>query len=264
LAALTPSSAGAALLVRSLQVSFGDAASIRLPSMAPGVCAFVSEGQAIPVRQFATSGPTMEPRKVACIVEATYEILQSSNAESLLQTMLIESCSRGIDAVVFDDQPGDAVRPAGLRYAIPGLTGTAGGDLAAMTQDIINLATPVAKVAGSGSIVFVCSEAQAVALAVRSPRALPWPVLSSFSLADGTVICVASAAIAAALEAPRIEAARQVTLHEEDTNPAEIVDIGGIMARPTRTDSSAIRVILPVSWALRASGCVAWTSTATW
>jgi hypothetical protein len=73
LAALVPASAGADLLSRALQVSFGRAASLTLPPMTPGLASFVGEGTPIPMESFSTAGASMEPRKLAAIVEASHE-----------------------------------------------------------------------------------------------------------------------------------------------------------------------------------------------
>jgi hypothetical protein len=53
-----------------------------------------------------------------------------------------------------------------------------------------------------------------------------------------------------------------------ETTPGEIVDIGGMMAKPIRsmfqTDSAGLRFILPATWALRSPQAIVWVEGATW
>ena len=98
------------------------------------------------------------------------------------------------------------------------------------------------------------------------PAEIRHDVLASNALPKGMIIAIATNALASALDPPRLDAGPMVTLHEAD--PASpLVDIGGVLAAPIRstyqTDTQALRVRLPVSWALRAPG-VAWMTATTW
>jgi hypothetical protein len=79
---------------------------------------------------------------------------------------------------------GDAVRPSGLRHGVAGLTPSSGGrpknDL--MADDLVKLAAPVAKVAGSANIVFVCAEPQAMAINFRTTREFAYAILPTSGL----------------------------------------------------------------------------------
>jgi hypothetical protein len=266
LAAMIPASAGADLLSRALRVTFGQAASLTLPTMAPGVASFISESSAIPVEQFASAGPTMTPRKLAAIVQASSELLASENAETFLRTALIETAAAGLDAVLFDANAGNDIRPPGLRYGLSSLTPATGGGDAAMLNDAAALANAVTVGAGE-DLVYVAARAQAHALRIRGTREFPYPVLLSPALASGTVIAVAAQGLAAALEAPLIDASRQAAVHRADP-AAELVTAGGVVATPIMStfqcDSAAIRLRQPVSWAVRATGAVAFVSSVTW
>jgi hypothetical protein len=98
-----------------------------------------------------------------------------------------------------------------------------------------------------------------VALTVRSPRDL-WEVIPSAALPSGTIVAVVPAALATAVETPRIEA-RSVTAHMAEP-ASDIVDLGGVLATPVMSmfqiDSIALRLIMPATWALRSAGAVAW------
>ena len=267
LKALTPLSAGAALLQRGVQVEFGSAAAIRLPTMAPGIATFVAQGAPIPVEKFAASGPLMEPRKLAAIIELTSELMASSSAETLVRTALVESVGKGLDQVLFDNLPGDAVRPPGLRYGVAGLTpAAAGAKDQVMLDDVIALVSAVAAVA-SGPITLVAHPAQAMSLQLRSLGTVQNVVLASAALPAGMIIAVADAALAAAIEGPPvIDASRQAELHREDATPQPI-NGGSGMASPLASiyqlDSVALRLRWQISWCLRAPA-IAWMQSVSW
>jgi hypothetical protein len=69
---------------------------------------------------------------------------------------------------------------------------------------------------------------------------------------------------------PKISAARDATLHLDDTTALAIGTAGtpNSVAAPTisnfQTDTIALRVILDAAWTLRASAAVAWMTTVTW
>jgi hypothetical protein len=66
---------------------------------------------------------------------------------------------------------------------------------------------------------------------------------------------------------PTIDAGREATLHY-DTVPAQIVTAGGVVAAPTRsvfqTDTVALRLRWPISWALRDQRGVAFMQNVNW
>jgi hypothetical protein len=266
LAALVPLSAGAAVLTRALGVSFDGIAQINLPMLAPGVAGFVPEGGPIPCKSFPSSAASMTPHKLACLVELTNELLASSNAETLTRAVLVESAARGLDAVLFDDQPGSAIRPPGLRYGVSGLTPTpSGAKDQAMIDDAVALGAAVSGYAGE--IIYVTAPKQAIALNLRSLRTFDYAIYPSAALADGMVIAINLSVLAAALGTVSIDSGRAVEVHEHD--PAqEIVSAGGTPAAPIRssfqTDSSVVRLRQQVSWVLRASGGVSWMEAVTW
>jgi hypothetical protein len=235
--------------------------------VAPGSATFVAPGSPIPVERFAATGPQMSPHKLAAIVELSFELMNSSSAESLIRAALTESVGKGLDAVLFDDLPGDTVRPPGLRYGVAALTPAAAGEKQqAMSDDLVALGAAVAAVA-SGPITYVASSAQALAVMVRSLGTFSERVLASASLPEDMVLAVADGALAAAVEGPPvIDASRQAELHREDTTPQPI-NSGSGMATPVASiyqlDSVALRLRWPVSWCLRAPA-VAWMQAVNW
>ena len=264
---LAPVSAGAALLQRGLQLDFGRSAAIRLPTIASGVCSFVGEGQPIPVQPFTASGPQMQPRKMACICELSWELTQAGDAESLIRAVLTESVGKGLDNILFDATAGDSIRPAGLRYGVTGLTpAAAGAKEQAMSDDLVALGAAVGAVA-SGGITYIAALPQALAINIRSLGAFKDMVLPSAALPAGMVICIADAALAVAVEGPpQIDASRYAELHRE-TAPGQITS-GGTMVTPVasiyQSDTIALRLRWPICWQLRASGAVAWATGVNW
>src|SRR5262245_60152557 len=268
--ALTPMSAGADLLTRGIGLNFAGVAQITVPNIAIPTADFVGEGQPIRAVTAPTSvGPMLTPHKIAAITALTGEMMRSSNAETMVRQVLMESTGPAIDKVLFSTNAGGTDRPPGLLNGIAALTPAAASENAqAIVDDLQALATAVAPVAGNGEIAIVAAPAQAVALRLRMPAELTWPVLTSASLAAGTVVAVATNAVVSAVEgSPQIDASRDASVHW-DTVPDEIVDIGGVYARPVassfQTEAVALRLRWPISWALRASNGLAWMQGVNW
>jgi len=271
LRALAPMSAGADLLARGIELSFGCAASIMVPGIAIPVAGFVGEGKPIPVVSAPTSaGATLLPHNVKAIAVLTNEMLRSSNAETLVRDALIQSTGPALDQVLFSANAATSDAPAGILNGIAPLTPAAAGPIKGeiLVDDLQKLATAIGPVSGNGGIVLVASPDAAAALVMRLPASVEWPVFTSASLSARTVICIAAAAVASAVEGvPQIEAGSYPALHF-DTQPSEAVDIGGVMARPMystyQSDEVALRLRWPISWALRTSAGLAWMNNVNW
>jgi hypothetical protein len=268
---LVPASAGAALLDRAIALSFGGAAQITCPALSVPVCDFVAEGAPIPVVQAQAAGLTLMPHKLAVISTLTGEMLRSSNAEELIGAVLRESCGPALDKALFSANPAAADRPAGLLNGIAGLTPSAAAGQSKseiLVDDLHALGLAVKGVAGNGNLVLVASIDAAVALALRVPQGPQWPLLISSSLAAKTVILVAlNGVVAATGGPPQIDASQEAELHYDST-PAEIVTSAGTVAHPVgslyQTDSVALRLRWPITWALRSANALSWMSGINW
>jgi hypothetical protein len=271
LESLVPASAGADLLARGIGLNFSGAASINIPAIQTPTADFVGEGQPIPVVTEPTSaGPTLTPCKLALITTLTHEMMTNPNAETLVRQALVESSGPALDRVLFSSAAAVAnERPAGLLHNITALNASNGTDkLDNLVDDLAALATSVAPVAGNSDIVLIAAPAQAVAIKLRPVSPIEWPVLTSASLAAGTVIAVAANAVVSAVEgAPQIDASAHTELHR-NTVPAEIVNVGGVPAVPIgsifQTDEVALRLRWLIGWGLRTSAGVAWISGCNW
>jgi hypothetical protein len=267
---LVPVSAGADLLSRGVGLNFAGAAQINVPAISIPVADFVGELVPIPVVQSVTSaGPTLTPHKLAVITSLTGEMIRNTNAETLVRQVLIESTGPAIDKVLFSANAAATDRPAGLLNGIAALTPAAPGEKAqAIVDDLQALALAVAPVASNGNIVLIGSPDAAVALRLRLPQTVEWPVLTSAALAARTVIAVAANAIVSAIEGvPQVDATQESSFHR-DTAPQDIVTAGGVVATPVgslyQTDSVGLRLRWPISWALRSSAGLASMSSVNW
>jgi hypothetical protein len=270
---LAPQCAGAALLERGTQFHFDGKGAIFVSGFSPAAAAgspFVGEGTPIGVRQKVTSGVLLSPDAFKTISVFTREITEHSipNIETAVRAEVTWDAAIAMDTAVFDTNPADGVtRPAGLRNGIAGLTPSAATVKSeALQADVEQLVTAVSSVSSNSAIVFICSPAQALALAML-PN-VPYEILSSSQLAVKTVIAVAANCIVSACDPmPRFEIADAATLHM-DTSPLPISTTPGTFAAPVRslwqTDSVALRMIWEISWGLRNSSGLAWLSPTLW
>jgi hypothetical protein len=267
LAALRGLSAGATLLTRGLQVRFNGEGEILLPTIAAGSAGFVGQGKPIPVAQFASStGVSLLPHKIALITTLTSEMLQSSNAEAIVRTVLVESTAVGLDAALFSANAATADAPAGLLNGIAPLTASTGGTGAnrtdALLDDLKALTAALAPVAGGSPIVFVVNPVDAISLAYRLVQQLTDVVLSSAAVPAGTIIAIAVNALASGYDpTPEITASREAELHMSDA-PTDVP------AAPTMTmfqsNRVALKIRMPLAWTLRDVRGLAWVQSIVW
>ena len=291
---LLPSAVYPTLSSLGLQLTFGRNGRIIIPtrSLTPTVAgSFVGEGAPIPVRQAAFTSQTLTPKKMAVISTWTREMDEHSipAIEGLLREAIQQDTAVSIDSVLLDSNAATAIRPAGLRNGIAGLTPTAGGGFDALIGDLKGL-TGAILTATNGNIrnmVFIMNPQQALSIGFIQPpnpsglfpfrdeinngRLNGRPLIQSGTVPLGTVICLDAADyVSINGDTPRFEISDQATLHMEDTSPANIGSAGTppVVAAPVQsmfqTDSLALRLILPMNWAMRRQGVVAWVAGVTW
>ncbi len=270
---LGPLSAAGNILSRALNLSFGNAAAINVPTILPSATgvAFIAQGAPHPIRQstFATAGP-LTPKKLALGTTMTRELFEGSSAEAVISSVLAADLSLGIETVLFDTTAADTTRPAGLKNGISALTADTGTDVTAMFNDLATLGAAVATVGGL-NFGYIASPKQAIKIQLRkSTNAFPYPVYASSALADAEVCCLAFDALAVAGDAtPRFETSKAATLHMEDTTPLALASAGPpSYAAPIRslyqTDSIGLRLIADLSWILRSTSGFAWIDSVNW
>ncbi|MGY8682464.1 phage major capsid protein [Bradyrhizobium sp. UFLA05-153] len=263
LADLVGLSAGADLLRRCLQVSLDNRAKALLPAIAPGEAGFVAELQPAPVVQLLTSaGPSLVPFKLAEIAKLSREMLEASNAETIVRAALVESTAPAIDRVMFSANASTAAAPAGILSGIAPIAASVNATPSeAMADDLCALLQAVSPYAGNSNVLFVAAPAQVLRLFLRAER-LPYPVLPSSVVNPGVVICAVVNAVAAWLDAPEVMTSKEATT-QDDTAPGPINS-----AAPSRSDFQAdlvsLRLRWPLSWAVRESRAISYVTGTKW
>jgi hypothetical protein len=267
-AALVSVSAAAQVISHSLQLNFDNAATITVPGLSLPNCAWVAEGDAVPVAQgLSTPGALLNPFKLGTIITLTNEIVNYSNAEPLIRQLLIESVGPTLDAAMFSNAAGTpGLSPPGLLNGIAPLTASSSTGLDALVADIAAITEALAPSAGGSPPILVAAPAQAVALTMLAYGEM-WPAFMSAALPAGTVVGIIPAGLATVVEAPRLETSADTVLHM--ASPAtEIVNGSGVLAAPVRsvfqTDSVALKLIVPASWSLRSPTTLAWMQGVSW
>ena len=274
-----------------MSLSFGRNAKLVIPtrSRTPTIAgSFVGEGLPIPVRQGAFTSISLTPMKMAVITTWTRELNEHSipAIEGLLRDAIVYDTSVATDSVLLDANAATTVRPAGILNGVSGLTPTAGGGFTALTGDIKQLSG--ALLTGTlGNVrkpVWLLNPQQvnsaAFAIApgagvfpyrdeVGQGRLGGWPFIQSGTVPAGTVIVIDAADFVSVTgDGPRFEISDQATLHMEDTAPTDISTSGTAVAFPAKsmfqTDMLALRLILPLTWAIRRTGTIAWLTGVTW
>ena len=270
LEALGAVSAGAQMLSSCLVLTFDGAGVISAPGFVADANhgGFVAEGNPIPVRQFAAEATTLQPHKLASIGVLTREMIESSNAEQMIGDVLTRSAGLALDAVLFGSAAATAAAPAGLRNGISTLTASTSTELyEAFFQDVAVLINAVSAVGNVGPYAMIASPGRAAQMLMRFVNEMPNLFVYGSTAVGNDLIAVACPGIVAALDPePEIETSNAAALHMQDT-PAALVTSPGVSATPVRslyqTDSIAVKVRWPVTWALRDPRAVAWL-TPTW
>jgi len=276
---------------RGMQITLGRYGQISMPTRAttPTVAgSFVLEGSPIPVRQAAFTTVAIGLKKLAVITSYTREIAEHSTPEieTILRQLIVDDTGIAVDTVFIDNVAATSIRPAGIRAGVAGLTPTAGGGFAALVADVKALVGALAGVNALRSPVWIMNPVQQIAISltqnaggdfpfqaeINGNRMLGYPVVVSSTVPAGMVILInADDLMVVQGDSPRFDVSDQATLHFEDSSPLQLVtgaQGSGVVASPSRslfqTDSLALRMILPMNWALLRTGSVAWVTGVTW
>jgi HK97 family phage prohead protease len=263
------------------------AGAIKIPSRAstPSIGgSFVAEGGAIPVRRVGLTSITLSPTKMGVVSVFTREMAAYSNPaiEGMLRAEIVNDTRIAIDTILIDATAATTgLRPAGLRSGISGLTAATGGGYAAILKDVTALTGPFHTANAGRQLVLIMNPREALSLAM-SPGpdgTLGWTsafmgqftVLVSSTVTAGMLIMVDAADFVAVSAQPEFEASEHATIHMEDTTPLNIAtgaQGSGVLATPTQsmfqTASVALRMLLPVTWAMRRTGMVQWQTGTNW
>lgn len=292
IASLMPQSVYPGLSARGGSFTYGRNGVISLPARnttATVAGAFIAQGAPIPVRQGAFTPITLTPKKMGVITTMTREITEHSTPtiEGIIRQAMQEDTSVAIDTVLLDANAATVIRPAGLKNGVSKTTASATAsivgfiaDLKALAGALItgtkgNLRAPVWIMNPSDVLAGMLVQTTVGETPFREELSrgslLGYPVLASSTLAArGMLLVDAADFITATGDTPNFSVSDQAVLHMEDTTPLAIGTAGTppTVAAPVRslwqTDSMAIRMILDINWAMRRTGCVAWTDTMVW
>jgi hypothetical protein len=261
LQALGPASAGAEILKRGLVLNFDGTGAISIPGFVAefGNAGFVAEGQPIPVKQLGVTPGLLQPHKLAAIAVLTREMAEGSNAEALIGDALMRAAGRMVDEVLFDANPGDAARPPGLRAGVAATAPSNNSDAReAALEDLAALINELAPVAGNGPYVFVGSPGRAALLGARSFENPNILIYGSSAVINDLLAIAPGALVAAMAPEPAVESSKAGTLVMQDINPPPVVGTAGPERSIFQTDSIALKMRWPLTWALRDPRGFAW------
>jgi hypothetical protein len=261
--ALMSAASSAQIMKQGLVFDWDGAGAISVPGFVagPGNASFVGEGQPIPVRQLASAAALLNPHKLATIAVLTREMLESSNAEAAVGDAIIQSCAAAMDVAFFDANPEDATRSAGMKYNIAASTPSAATDFwQAAFEDVAALINAIGPVAGNGPYIIVGSPGRTVAMGLRfniDPSvARSIAFYGSSAMGNDLAAIAPRALVTAAAPTADVEAAAAGTL-VMDTVPGAAGTMGTEKSM-FQTNSVALKVRWPVSWALRDPRGYAW------
>jgi hypothetical protein len=258
---------------RGLALDFIDGAVTRVPGVQPVASgSFVAEGAAINVGALLITAASLPAKKAASIIAVTKELLRGSAAsvEASLQAIMSEDLSLAIDAILLDATAADAIRPAGLRAGVSGLTPSATGTpTEKMMADVKALLNGIAP---SIRPTLIAGTTPSASLSILGPQ-LGVPVIPAPQLTGGTVIMLDAAAFASIVGTIEINTTEEAVIHMSD---AALPLVGGTVQPPVigsvaapqqslfQTASVGMRSILNINWTLRRSGAVAWMTGVGW
>lgn len=279
------------LSARGFRTTLGRFAQISMPTRVatPTVAgSFVGEGAPIPVRQAAFTAVTLGLKKMAVIVSYTRELAEHSTPqiEQIIRQLIQDDTQIAVDTVLIDATAFTSIRPSGLRAGVSATTATTGGGFAALVGDIKALIGVLAAANSLRSPTWIMNPVQAVSISltqnaggdfpfkqeINGNTLQGYPVIVSSTVPSGMVILLDAADfMSVSGDDPRFDVSDQATLHFEDTTPLQITtgaQGSAVAATPVRsmfqTDSLALRMILPMNWAMRRTGVIAWTQSVTW
>jgi hypothetical protein len=209
------------------------------------------------------------------------DLHSTPSIETVVRQAMNEDTARAIDAALVGTTAADTVRPAGLQAAanspVSVAVSTATASYDKMVADLKGLISAIVNNGGGETLVLLINPADALSLqwvtiadgsfpfdSVQNGNLRGLRVLQSSTVTVKQPIMVDANEFASVTsDSPEFDVSDQATIHEEDTTPLQIAtgaQGSGVLATPTRslwqTYSAAIRMILPMNWAMRRTGMV--------
>jgi HK97 family phage major capsid protein len=261
LASLAPRSIGAGLATRSLQLSFGGAASITIPRMNnlpnTGLTepAWVGEGGVIPLQKFSFGSATINRYKLASIVPLTMELVEQSvpQAEQVLQRGMQEAYQIMLDnAILYQATAGPpitspavaGVRPAGILDGVTPIAADATGGYASVVADMQAMMGALTSARLGENPVLLMNDQDFTKIGmlmnplgqlmfrdeIAANRLMGVDVLHSSTVPKGDVILLDAGALATAFDGPQVRISQEATLtmaNADGTAPTQAQDAAG-------------------------------------
>jgi hypothetical protein len=231
---IAPSSGALRLFETQLKINLGANATVRIPSVStPPVAVFVPELSPGPVLQGVLAATALGPTKKILILSALTEELQAASADTaatIIGNILAASAAKSIDAVAFDANAGDDVRPPGLLHGVTPLTATPGGGpggaISAIAGDLGAMAAAMAAAnVDPEDFVIVAAPREATTLRLLAGPHFDNAIFGSTGLPDKTVCAFARGGVASSFEGtPSVETAKGATLHYSDPAGAVVAN----------------------------------------
>lgn len=268
--------------------------SIKIPMRAVAAApknlagAFRAEGAPIRVGAASLSHKTLTPKNLGVIGTWSNELFERSgntkNIETLIREFMVIDTTTALEGVFFGATAGSATQPAGIQNGLAaGDTAVSGGvSAAAITADLRGRLTALAGHNMGKNPVWVMNPARfwgvSLALTATGTTAFPEtanglllgiPVLTSTNIPADVVYLVDAGEVSYAGGNMNFKATDVATLHEEDTTPLPIVSsTGPATADPVRslfqTNTSALRMMMTVDWAVMRPGAVQTITACGW
>jgi hypothetical protein len=186
-------------------------------------------------------------------------MVRNENAEAFVREALIAACGPALDAMLFSTTAASAANPPGILIGATNISPSTATDLFdAMASDVGALASAIGAYAGNGNLMLVANAAQAARYQMYSNT--PFPMAISNTVAPGTVIAVALAALASAIEPVAVEAGSQPTIQFDDSNPS----LASQTMNALQADAVVLRIRLPASWVIRNAQAVSVMTGVKW
>lgn len=269
--ALGPVSMGVKLLQSGLVLGFDRAASLAVPGFvteASHTGAWVAERQPIPVYNANAVAAILNQHKIASIIVITREMAESSNAEALIRDVAVKSMGRVLDEVLVDGNPESLSRPAGLRYGVSATTPSTGTDIQeGFLADASKLIDAIAPVAGGGKVALIGSLSRALRMNARlyATQGENFAIFPSSAVINDFLAVACAALVSVFGTEPEIEVGNMGTVTMDDAPAQDPTTPAGTFKSLWQSDSIAIKLRWPVTWALRDPRGFAWmTPTVAW
>jgi hypothetical protein len=273
---LAPAAASSRLLAMATTLDLTGLQTIKIPFIGLAGRAipapFVQEGSPGSVIDLMISSVILGPTcKMLILSMLTREMAQASaeNAEVIIGNALALSAAQALDGALFSNAAATAIAPAGI---LNGLTpiASAGKTSVEGVADDLALLTGAIGAAGINpdDAVFITTAALATKIRILASPKFADAVLSSSSLAAGTVIGLVPRGLAVGYSgAVSVESSTESVVHMEDTTPLPLVSGSGTLAAPQRsawqTDTTILKIRGDVAWTMH-PGAIAQITGAAW